>query len=171
MSENITDRMIDRGVDIWCKKLLQPHFDNGDDSNDGLGGLLANANIENDLAKEIHLTSKIEVFRVTLTTLLKQELEERQYISSLYVDYGPSGNLGKAAEVAEIPPSLFGCKSDVDINVDCCTSRFGYGQQSINHFPLSDDKWLLTTLRGGDMDKVIKSVERGNPLNLVVETL
>ena len=87
----------------------------------------------------------------------------------LDVDYGPCKELANAADKAGIPKSQFSCKSTVSMHDNHVSTSFGYGAENINHYPLSDGSWLLTTLSGSDMDKVKQSALDGNPLGLTIE--
>ena len=71
MKEEISNQIISRAVDLWCKKLFNPVFDNGDESEAGaIGGILATVNIQNAKNKIDDLRARVEVFRKTLTESL-----------------------------------------------------------------------------------------------------
>ena len=49
MSTKVNDLIIERAVDLWCRKLHSPVFDNGDDSAHGfMTSAFASMVIEND---------------------------------------------------------------------------------------------------------------------------
>jgi hypothetical protein len=171
MNDKPNDRMIKRGVDIWCKKLFTPVFDNGDNSEaGGMAHVLATMNILNDKAKIDDMPEKVEIFREALTDILIKERDENEYFRGwLSVDYGPCTQLHDAAEIAGIPDSQFSIKSDVSIRCDCVSTSFGYAADHIYHYPLEDGKWLLTSLSGSDIDKIIASASKGNPLDFIIE--
>ena len=167
--KKVSDKIIHRAVDLWCKKLHTPVFDNGDDSaNGGMSMALASINIMND--KPDDMESKVEVFRKSLTDNLITARDESDYFDSLLsVDYGPCKSLAEAADIAGIPGSQFSCKSTVYMSEDFVGVSFGYGAEDINHYPLPDGGWLKTTLRGSDINLVIDSISNGNPLDMDVE--
>lgn len=169
------NRLIERAVDLWCRKLRAPIFNNGDDSREGdFGAVMATLNIEAAQRAEGDLDSKIEVFRAKLISILvdkkvKQSQRRGYFWAELSTDYAPEEDLADAAKEAGINYKLFSVKSSVYINSGYVTSSFGYGDEQVNHYPLENGGWLITTLSGGEMDKVIASVAKGNPLGLKVE--
>lgn len=171
MKEEISNQIISRAVDLWCKKLFKPVFDNGDDSEVGaIGGILATVNIQRAKNGIDDLQARVEVFRKTLIESLIETRDSEDYFNRwLDTDYHPSPELAKAADIAGIPHSLFSCKSSVMMREGCVTSSFGYGADNQNHYPLPDGRWLITTLSGSDMDKVIDQVMGGNLMGLTVE--
>jgi hypothetical protein len=87
----------------------------------------------------------------------------------LDVDYNPCEELARAADHAGIPHSQFSCKSSVYMRMDYVSTSFGYGVDDTYHYPLPDGGWLLTTLQGPDIDKMIKQIMSGNFMGLTVE--
>lgn len=174
--EDVPDIIINKAVDIWCKKLLRPQFDNGDTSENGFFGMvLATINIETAKSKIKDMPNRVEIFRKSLTDNLlriRDTPNDKEYFPRfLDVDYGPCRSLVDASAAADIPHSQFSCKSSVHMADDKVTASFGYGAPRINYYPLPDGKWLLTTLLGDseDMNKIITSVMAGNPLGLKIE--
>lgn len=168
----LIDKLINKAVDIWCEALKQPKFDNGDGSITGaMTHLVANDLIAKTNESEPELDKKILLFKEYLTAYLieKSKKEGSYFWESLSCDYGPDKNLQFAADKACIPHVLFSAKSSVDINETFLEVKFGYGVKNTNYYPLPDGRWLKTTLRGDDMEKVINSVINGNPLGLEVE--
>ncbi len=51
----------------------------------------------------------------------------------------------------------------------CLSYAVGYGLEDVFHYPFPADRWLLTTLRGSDIDKIIEYVNGGKP-EFVIET-
>ena len=169
MKEKYSKQIIDRAVDLWCRKLQAPSFDNGDDSLHGAFAMgLSMMNSQTEKAKLSDFDELVEGFRTELTARINQVLENDGYVY-LDVDYGPSGLLAEAAEAAGIPQSQFSIKSTVYLYEDHVASSFGYGAEHEHHYPLSDDRWLVTKLQGSDMDKIISEVESGNDLGLMIE--
>jgi len=176
MKGKVPDLIISKAVDIWCKKLLTPVFDNGDNSIHGaMTHTLALMNIRNDKEKIPNIAARVETFRQVLTAeliRLRDEPQSGEILSPwLDVDYGPCKVLGNAADKAGIPHSQFSCKSSVSMRAGSLAVSFGYGAPRTNYYPLPDGRWLLTSITANDaeMDKVISSVMGGNPLGLSVE--
>lgn len=182
------DRIIDRAVDLWCRELRAPRFDNGDRSFIGAVGMgLAQNLARTEIEKVDDWVAAVERFSVELSTRLKflRDNDERPrpqeeydaekrgttgYVSANYyfdghldVDYHPSRRLAEAAEKAGVPTSAFSIKSSVYVGENFVETRFGYGADLVNHYPLPDGRWLLTTLRGSDMRKVVEYVMGGQP--------
>ena len=166
-----SDQIIERAVELWCRKLHNPVFDNGDDSARGfMGSCLASTLIESDKEKMPDREGQIEKFREALTVHLKAVRDKDEYFPRwLDVDYGPCKELGDAADKAGIPHSQFSCKSSVSMLDDCVGTTFGYGAERVLHHPTPDGRWLITTLSGSDIDKVIKEIMSGNLMGMVVE--
>lgn len=171
MKDKIPNIMISRAVELWCRKLFAPKFDNGDDSEAGfIGGMLATINLHKTKDAETNLSDKVEVFRTSLTkALIELRGSEEYFYPWLNVDYYPCELLSNAAKEAEIPERLFSCKSSVKISDDYVTESFGYGAETFFHYQLSDGKWLITSLSGSDIDKIKNQIMNGNDLGLTVE--
>jgi hypothetical protein len=176
MREKVSDLIISKAVDIWCKKLLTPVFDNGDNSIQGYPAyMLATMNIQNDKSKIDDMEVRVEKFRQILTDeliRLRDIPADKEYFPPwLDVDYGPCKVLGDAADKAGIPQSQFSCKSSVFMRSGGLSAHFGYGANDINYYPLPDGRWLLTSITAdeSEMGKIIDSVMGSNPLGLVVE--
>ena len=171
-----SDRLIERAAELWCRALKSPRFNNGDDSSQGVfTTALASLNIEAAQQKSGDIDSKIEVFRGELSKILlgkKAEQSQRRgyFWADLSCDYAPEDELAEAAAAAGVDTKLFSVKSSVYINDGYVTSKFGYGAVEFNHYPLEDGRWLITTLKGSDMDKVIASIANGNPLGLLIDS-
>ena len=171
MRKEISNQIIGRAVELWCRSLFNPAFNNGDNSEAGaMGHMLATMNMQNAKAGVDDLRSRVEIFRKTLIANLIKKRDGGDYFNCwLDTDYHPCADLAEAAAIAGIPNSLFSCKSSVMMREGCVNSSFGYGIEGQNHYPLPDGKWLITTLSGGDIDKVINQVIEGNLMGLVVE--
>ncbi len=143
--EKVHDNIIEKAVDIWCKALHNPKFDNGDKSETGfLGMALASMNCDHD-KNTISMEDAVEKFRNKLISSLKIKRDNDKYFSAwLDTDYGPCQELSEAAEGTGIKNSMFSIKSQVMINSDCVVSRFGYGASSTYCWPVSDGRWVLT---------------------------
>ena len=169
---NVPDKIIHRAVELWCRKLLKPVFDNGDDSFTGfMSKTLATLNIEDAKNEVANLQSSIEKFRKVLTgNLIKLRDSDEYFHPFLDVDYGPCKTLTDAANEAGIPCELFSVKSNVYISEDHVRVSFGYGGESLNHYPIDGDKWLITTLEGSDLSKIIDQIVLGNEMGLTIES-
>ena len=130
--EKISDKIIDRAVELWCRKLKKPVFNNGDDSEAGfIGGMLATLNMDVDKVKIFDMEKSINIFRKELSIKLKQlrdNPKEGEYFTPwLDVDYGPCKTLSEVADKAGIPYSQFSCKTFISMRKECVTTSFGYG--------------------------------------------
>jgi hypothetical protein len=170
--KEIPNEIITRAVELWCRSLLTPVFDNGDNTSTGaIGYTIATMNIQNDKSKIDDIEERVEKFREILTKdLLALRDGEGHFPRWLDVDYGPCEVIAKAADKAGIPHSQFSCKSSVSMSPEKVSASFGYGGEHVNHYLLVDGRWLVTTLYGGsDMDKIFDNVLNGNTLGLEVE--
>lgn len=172
MKEKVDEMLIKRAAELWGRKLYTPVFDNGDDSLQGaLTAGLASMNIDADKEGINNMPKRIEVFKkVLFDNLVNAQNDDNQYLDRfLSVDYGPCKSLADAADTAGIPYSQFSVKSTVYINAGYVSTSFGYGAEDVNHYPIPDGRWLMTTLRGSDMDKVIKHVINDNSMGFDIE--
>lgn len=176
MRDTCSDRLIERAVELWCRKLRDPIFDNGDPT--GAGGMTAVIGaviIQNDKSNLGDIEKSIAVFREFLTTELKRLRDnpgKGEYFRNwLDVDYGPCGVLAKAADKAGIPYSQFSIKSCVGVFSNRVAVSWGYGACEIKHYPLADNRWLLTTLSGSeeDMQKIKTDAMGANLFNWEIE--
>lgn len=174
----VPDIIIDRAVELWCRALRRPVFDNGDNSLNGLftaglGGMLQ----DQAIAKVDDYDAAIERFREILSAKLKflrdhngePDGTEGKYGPNCYyfrrtlgTDYHPEPILADAATEAGVPHRAFSVKSTVHFFGDNYVSAsFGYGAPDQYHYPLSDGSWLICQLTGNDMPTIIKAVEAG----------
>ncbi len=64
MNKEISNQIISRAVDLWCKKLFNPAFNNGDNSEAGaMGHMLATMNIQSTKNGVDNLQERVEIFR------------------------------------------------------------------------------------------------------------
>lgn len=55
---------------------------------------------------------------------------------------------------------------------DHLSVRNGYGSKTFYHYPLPNNRWLVTTLHGDpDMKRIIDIVESGSDLGLTIESV
>lgn len=182
---HVPDIIIERAVELWCRALRKPKFDNGDNSDAGFfttGLAYINADTA---AGETELDKAIERFREALVTDMKFARDhdgeptgkQGQYGPETYyfdrclsTDYGPDKRLREAADQAGIPHKLFSWKSSVNVyDPAAVCASFGYAAPAIYHYPLSGGRWLITKLRGEDMPLIIKAVEEGRLPEMHVE--
>lgn len=159
----IPDYIIEKAVDIWCKSLHRPKFDNGDKSENGFFGMaLAGVNCRNDQNK-INIEEAVEKFRINLTNNLKKQRDEDKYFSPwLGTDYGPSKDLADAAVGTGITSSMFSIKSNVYMDENHVSASFGYGAQDTNYYRIGD-KWILmkSRLDESEREQILKSIVAG----------
>jgi hypothetical protein len=174
--EKISDRIINKAVDLWCKKLVAPSFDNGDKSERGFMAAGLTGMVVEKETEGIHdMADRIEKFRAAVTDelirLRDNPGKDECFSFGLDTDYHPCRILAEAAEKAGIPESLFSWKSSVSMREDYVSTSFGYVAPYIRYYPLSDGRWLVIDLTGyNDMQKVIDSVVNGdNPLGLTIQ--
>lgn len=172
MRSSIPETIIDRAIELWCRELFAPRFDNGDNSPAGVFGMsLSQINSANDKSKVEDFAGKVNLFKSSL----KEELvalrddDEKHMPCFLSTDYGPDRLLSDVAEKCGIPPSQFSIKSNVCMGQECVYASFGYGAEPVYHYPLPKGGWLITKLSGEDINIIIDSIEQGNPLNFQVE--
>lgn len=164
------DNLIEKAVDIWCKAIHNPIHDNGDDSEQGfMGSLLISMNTQSSKEGMSNIVKQVEIFRDELTSRLKGQNENDRLNRWLDVDYHPCSLLMECAEKADIPANMFSIKSCVAIYDDHIDVRFGYSAKSVKYYPLPDGRWLLTSLSGDDISKIIKHVMDSNSIGFEVE--
>lgn len=175
----VSDEIIERGVELWCRALRAPRYDNGDKSMIGFIGMgMASENARHD-REGIDMAERIEAWREALVKHLRYQRdndgkegvdgETIYFYSNLSCDYGPCREMAVAANEVGIPHSAFSYKSTVYLDRDCVSAGFGYGKPYEQHYPLPDGRWLITSLRGEDMPKIIAAVMDGRLPELEVE--
>lgn len=146
--------LIERAVEIWKHLLRNPVFKNGDETQ--AGAMVAVFAV---LARRCPPTEeRLEQFGSVLGELLANSERRDAYMS---VDYGPEGVLKQAAERSGLTAD-WPCKTSVWVGEDSLRVTVGYGSESQNHYQLPDGRWLVTTLSGSEINKVIKLVMEGN---------
>lgn len=180
------DVMIDRAVELWCRKLRAPaEKNNGDSSsNGGMAFALAIINADADRKKINDIDGRVDDFKSILSKKMKFARdhageptgrtlsygpEHYREISGLDSDYSPDIELSAAANEANVPLSAFPWKSHMNIYSDHVYAAFGYAVEGRCHYPLANGRWLITSLRGGDITKIIEAVEAGQLTSLQVE--
>lgn len=162
----ITDQLIERAVELWCRALKRPSHDNGDKTKNGfMAQALSDMLLDKQMEGITDYDARIEKFRAALIERLKAQRRERgdNWSFHLGTDYNPDPMLADAAMEAGIPSQAFSYKSTVYCYGGCVSAAFGYGVIPVNHYPMGDGDWLITTLRDDstDIGKVIDAVKRG----------
>lgn len=171
------DHLIERAVELWCRKLRRPVHDNGDSSErglmtEGIAGMLTDSQI----AKVEDYPAAIEKFRGALIVRLKFMREHdgepsgetdqygpvhHRFDRFLSVDYNPDPDLAHAAQTAGIPARAFSWKSSVYVDNDHVQTSFGYAAPYWYHYRLDDGSWLVCQLRGEHMPFILAAVNDG----------
>jgi hypothetical protein len=143
------ERIVDRAVYLWLKALRKPQYNNGGGLESfmasGIASMLPKNNDEQTLAR----------FGAELKTLLMSgEVSQygngesfTHYQTYLGVDYHPDKTLSTAAEAAGLKME-FPWKTSMHLWTNYVQFSLGYGNRGLYHYPLSNGKWLLTTLTG-----------------------
>lgn len=167
-------RIVVRAAELWVQMLSNPKYDNlGKNSNEPPDSLLANT-VASVLASKLPKNNTTEVlahFGEELKTLLSGPIEwesefggKREKHTTLFrdlgVDYHPDIPLQKAAERSGLKIE-FPWKTHMWLNEDSLSLRYGYGAVAVYHYPISGNRWLVTTLNGSDIEKIIALVESG----------
>lgn len=156
-----SERIVDRAVSIWRRLLENPRYDNGDTSFPG-GMCMAMAKMIPNNANADRLDSFCGHLR---KWLLSPDDEQRGTFwskQSLAVDYGPGRGLIEAAAASGLKME-FPWKTSMWINDDHLHVRAGYSAETFYHYPLADGRWLVTTLSGSEISKVIEYIGGGKP--------
>lgn len=158
-----SEAIIDRAIELWARMLVDPKYDNGDKSlNGALGMGLMHTNSDNNSSDEV-----LEKFKGSLKTILEKPTERGYFDTWLNVDYQPCEPLAQAAEEAGLT-TRFPVKTSMQLNDYYVSVSYGYGAEDVNHYPLPDGKWLVTTLAGSEISKIIDFIG-GDPLEFTVE--
>ena len=107
----------------------------------------------------------IEAFVKDLEQEILKEEDGYHPLSSIYIDYGPYGEIAELADKHGIHHSHFPIKTSMYIDHDCVSVSTGYGSPHIFHYLLDNGKWLITTLQGKDIYKIKDHVVNGTELS------
>lgn len=161
------ERIVDRACALWVAMLKNPRYDNlGEDSPESPESIFANK-MSSVLAAAIPKNNN-DTILAAFAAALKRRLMEgepstgggKRYHSYFSVDYGPDKILSDSAQEAGLKME-FPWKTTMSLGADYVSVGYGYGAPYVYHYPLSNDRWLETTLSGRDIKKVIDLVERG----------
>ena len=176
--------IVDKACSLWVKMLADPKFDalgeNGD-RDDPSGSMRVGQSMAAAIATDIKTEVVVfERFRCELKRYLMEQTkfdsdtkrlvfdEKGGYVMSLGVDYHPELPLLQAAYTAGLKESLFPWKTHMYISSEHLSLRYGYGGEMFYYYPI-DGKWLVTTLVGSDIEKVIDYVKGGKPEFVLAE--
>lgn len=154
----------ERAAELWVCLLRNPKYDNlGDGPSSpeermscGMASVMASM-LPNNATDEI-----LELFRAALLRRMTDTSKSVYSRNSLHVDYGPDEILGDAAKEAGLKMQ-FPWKTNMWVGDNNVSVRNGYGAEAVCHYPLGDGRWLVTTLSGSDIAKVIELVNGGTP--------
>ena len=159
-----TELTAKRAASIWRKLLADPVYDNLGDGpaspEDRFNTGMANAMISmlpNNATNEL-----LDAFETKLAKELLNETRDPYIRTSLSVDYHPCEILQFCADRVGLNMQ-FPWKTSMNVHGDHLSVRAGYGAPSMFHYPLPDGRWLVTTLHGSDISKVIDLVQGGTP--------
>lgn len=154
--------VVDRAVVLWKDMLAAPKYDNGDDSpTGGLAFVMMAMMPKNNIPEVLDAFGK--ALREKLVTPQHYESHGSKwssYVMSLDVDYWPCKELSEAAQSAGLEMQ-FPIKTHMHLYDDRLSVSCGYGAETKYHYPLSDGRWLVTTLSGSDISKILALAESG----------
>lgn len=157
--------IIDRAVAIWKKILSNPMYKNTSPGDSDLSSAFAGMMV--DMLPKNNTPDILDLFGVHLKNCLMNK-GEYGYVNYLRVDYDPDQYLSGAAKEAGLKMN-FPWKTSMFLKNDYVSISYGYGAPRMNHCPLENDKWLVTSLSGDDMKKVIEKANGGDNLGLLIE--
>lgn len=159
-----TQRTAERAAELWKRMLRSPKYDNGDASPaGGLAMMMAHA-IPSNVDEE-----KLTVFGQELAKCLMTRDAHGWCDTHLGVDYGPCKTLADCAKAAGLLVE-FPWKTTMHVYADHLSLAYGYGAEHLNHYALSDGRWLITNLYGRDIEKIKSFVMDGTLPEFVVES-
>ncbi len=155
-------RIVARAAEIWVRLLRSPQYDNGETNpeRNAMAQMLVRG-IPSNATDEV-----LEKFRMALIEKLTTPKESGYIENSLRVDYGPDGTLADAANKAGLKME-WPWKTGMWLDTDHLSVEAGYSAESVYHYPLTDDRWLVTRLTGSEISKVIDYVNGGKPEFLI----
>lgn len=170
------ERIVDRAVALWMTMLSRPKYDNlGANSPESPDSILSNtmAAVLAAASPKNNTPEVLQRFGEQLRKILLAPLEwgytdphtketktHSNLFSRLEVDYHPNAPLRTAAERAGLKME-FPWKTFMQLTPEHLYLGYGYGATYVYHYPLSGERWLVTTLCGEDIAKIIALVEAG----------
>lgn len=164
MSDDKTkSRLIARAAELWVRMLASPKYDNmGDTGTKKERSLMGMASLMAHAIPSNATPGVLERFRESLVRRLREAMDGQEYGAYLGVDYGPDATLAEAAEDAGLKME-WPWKTRMSISKDKVGVSSGYAAEYVNHYPLPDGAWLVTTLAGSDISKVFEYIAGGKP--------
>lgn len=152
------ERIVDRAVWVWIQ-LLNPECNS----------LIKDFPVSVHSVMRNNAPEAFDRFGVELKKALMEPNETGHYVYCLDVDYTPATELKNAASKSGLCVE-FPQKTAMWIHDNYLSIRYGRGEEAIYHYPLSDDRWFITTLHGEDIIKIIALIEDG-VIDLKLEAL
>lgn len=161
-----TELTTDRAVELWKRMLRDPKYDNlGERRDQATGDEQFTSAMAETMTRMIPSNVADE-----LLDKFGDELRERLLNPSgnfyehltLDVDYGPCRMLRESAEAVGLQVQ-FPWKTIMHVYNDHVRVSCGYGAEPVLHYPIGNGGWLITTLSGSDITKVIEYVTGGHP--------
>ena len=180
MTDLPSDQIIVRAAELWSRAIVDGQWDNGDTS---LPGVMVKTLVTQNRGHAIDTTG-LEIqklakqFRAAFIEVViamrdaVRDGRESFFRGHCRCDYSPDATLVEVCTKAAVDPILLPCKSDTWLYSGHVHVRFGYGDRSMNHYPLGDGRWLVTSLAGNDdndMAPIIQAVLEGRLPELTVE--
>lgn len=165
------ERIVDRAVELWKRALVTPTY--RAEAPGHTTPAMAQASAIAHMLPRNTTPDVLDAFgaalKVELMTLVASEHDPdyTYFMNNLCVDYDPCHVLLRAAKSAGLKVQ-FPWKSYMTLAADHLSFSVGYGADQIYHYPMPNGQWLVTSLRGRDMDKVIRFLNGGD-LGLTVE--
>jgi hypothetical protein len=164
------EKTVDRAIEIWKRLLIKPKYDNlgprlfdytPEEAMPNLMATILAAKLPNNSTEEVLIK-----FGESLKIRLMNEMKQRGYpCAYLRVDYDPDTVLKGAAEDAGLK-TQFPWKTSMHIDEKYVSVACGYQAPCIYHYPMPNDRWLMTSLHGTpeDIQKLVQLAEEGCPL-------
>lgn len=163
------ERIVDRAIQIWISLLSKPKYDTlGKNSPENIqsqmqcmtAALIADKLPKNNTPEVLSkFGQELKKFLMG-SECIRNDTQFTRIVNYLSVDYHPDSVLREAAERSGLRME-FPWKTHMQLTNDFVWVKNGYGDDRMYHYPLSHDRWLVTTLYGSDISKVIKLVEDG----------
>lgn len=165
-------RIIKKAVQWWVDAIHDPKFDNLGDGPASAQDKLSSAfcGMVSSMKHMNPTAEQAAKFGEALEVALMTPSKSGYYQPYVSVDYGPDMILDEAAKAAGLEKVQFPWKTSMHLGNNYFTARHGYGGEMKYHYPLSGDRWLITSLSGDDIQKIIDHIEAsGDSLGLIVE--
>lgn len=161
--------IIARAAELWKRALAAPIYQNEEPGHETGLNMMTGMLAAKMAAQNAPTPEALDKFGAALIESLMQPREGGRFFErSLTVDYGACEMLRAAAEKAGITMD-FPWKTYMRIEDDSVSFSMGTGARRLYHYPLSGGRWLITTLSGDDMAKIIAQVEAGVDAGLTIE--